>query len=468
MPWENVKMSKYNGNKKFKIEIPKSVKLIIDILENNGYEAFAVGGCVRDTILKRNPQDWDITTSALPHQVKELFRRTLDTGLQHGTVTIMISHVGYEVTTYRIDGEYSDNRRPESVEFTTNLIEDLKRRDFTINAMAYNPREGLVDAFDGISDIKRKLIRCVGNPEERFGEDALRILRAVRFSAQLGFEIDENTMKAITKLSHTLEHISAERIQNELEKLIMSDNPGKLIDAYKAGITKAVLPEFDKMMECPQITPYHKYNVGEHTVKVIENVPKNKIIRWAALFHDVSKPEVMYIDKKNGRTHFKGHPVAGSERVPQIMRRLKMDNKTIKTVARLVACHDDRPTEKGFTPEVIRRSVHKIKKDIYEQYLQLAYADFQGKSDYGKEKGYNGYLYTCEQFKYIMENDICTSTKELNISGKDLIALGCPTGAIIGDILDELLDIVLVNPEANVHEKLITEAKSLITKAVNS
>mgnify|MGYP002747897424 FL=1 len=183
-------MSKYNGNREFKINIPGSVKLIIDVLENNGYEAFAVGGCVRDTILDREPQDWDITTSALPEQVKELFNRTLDTGIQHGTVTVMIKHVGYEVTTYRIDGEYNDSRHPESVEFTSNLIEDLKRRDFTINAMAYNEREGLVDAFDGINDINNKIIRCVGEPEERFGEDALRILRAVRFSAQLGFDID--------------------------------------------------------------------------------------------------------------------------------------------------------------------------------------------------------------------------------------------------------------------------------------
>lgn len=460
-------MSKYKGNKYFKIQIPKSVKIIIDVLENNGYEAFAVGGCVRDTILNRNPQDWDITTSALPHQVKELFYKTLDTGIQHGTLTVMIQRVGYEVTTYRIDGEYSDSRHPESVEFTSDLIEDLKRRDFTINAMAYNPRVGLVDAFDGISDIKNKLIRCVGNSEERFEEDALRILRAVRFSAQLGFEIDTNTMKAISKLSHTLEHISAERIRNELEKLILSDNPDKLITAYKAGITKIVLPEFDDMMKCPQITPYHKYNVGEHTVKVMENVPKNKVMRWAALLHDVSKPEVVYIDKKKGRTHFKGHALAGSERASQIMRRLKMDNKTIKTVSRLIACHDDRPTEKGFTPEIIRRSVHKIKKDIYEQYLQLVYADFQGKSDYGMKKGYDGYLYACEQFRYIMENGICTSKKELKVSGKDLIALGCPTGSIIGDILDKLLEIVLVNPQANTHENLVAEARILIDKAIN-
>lgn len=455
-------MNQYNGNKEFKIDIPKNVRLIINILKQNGFEAFAVGGCVRDTILGRNPQDWDITTSALPHQVKELFHRTLDTGIKHGTVTIMMSKIGYEVTTYRIDGEYNDSRHPESVEFTSNLIEDLKRRDFTINAMAYNPEEGLVDAFDGMGDIERGIIRCVGKPEERFQEDALRILRAIRFSAQLGFDVDDDTMMAIRALAPTLKNISAERIRTELEKLIMSDHPEKLITAYDAGVTKIVLPEFDRMMECPQITPYHKYNVGEHTVKVVQNVPKNRLMRWTALFHDVAKPEVMYWDKIKGKTHFKGHALVGSEMAARIMRRLRMDNKTIKTAARLIACHDDRPTEKGFTPEVVRRSVHKIGKDIYPQYLQLVSADFQGKSDYGKEKGYDGYLYCCEQFALIMQNNVCTSSKELNITGKDLIDMGCPAGSIIGDILDKLLDIVLTDPKSNTKENLIKEAKKLI------
>ena len=455
-------MNQYNGDKEFKIDIPKNVRLIINILKQNGFEAFAVGGCVRDTILGRNPQDWDITTSALPHQVKELFHRTLDTGIKHGTVTIMMSKIGYEVTTYRIDGEYNDSRHPESVEFTSNLIEDLKRRDFTINAMAYNPEEGMVDPFDGMGDIERGIIRCVGKPEERFQEDALRILRAIRFSAQLGFDVDDDTMMAIRALALTLKNISAERIRTELEKLIMSDHPEKLITAYDAGVTKIVLPEFDRMMECPQITPYHKYNVGEHTVKVVQNVPKNRLMRWTALFHDVAKPEVMYWDKIKGKTHFKGHALVGSEMAARIMRRLRMDNKTIKTAARLIACHDDRPTEKGFTPEVVRRSVHKIGKDIYPQYLQLVSADFQGKSDYGKEKGYDGYLYCCEQFALIMQNNVCTSSKELNITGKDLIDMGCPAGSIIGDILDKLLDIVLTDPKSNTKENLIKEAKKLI------
>lgn len=455
-------MNNYNGNKEFNIEIPQSVKLIISILEQNGFEAFAVGGCVRDTILNRNPEDWDITTSALPLQVKELFHKTVDTGLKHGTVTVLMKGVGYEVTTYRIDGEYNDSRRPDTVEFTTDLIEDLKRRDFTINAMAYNPTVGLVDVFDGVNDIKKKIIRCVGKPEERFSEDALRILRAVRFSAQLGFNIDEETMAAATSLAPMLEKISAERIKTELEKLIMSDNPGKLITAYEAGITKIALPEFDRMMECEQITPYHMYNVGVHTIKVMENVPKDRVLRWAALFHDVAKPAVKYVNKKNGRTHFTNHAIVGVDLANKIMRRLKMDNKTIKIIGRLIACHDDRPADKGHTPEVIRRSVHKIGKDIYREYLQLAYADFQGKSDYGKEKGYDGYLYACEQFDIIMRDNICTSVAEMNISGKDLIAMGCPTGSIIGDILDELLDIVLTDPSANTHENLIQKAEELI------
>lgn len=455
-------MNSYNGIKKFKINIPKPVRMIIGLLEQNGYEAFAVGGCVRDTILGRKPQDWDITTSALPHQVKEIFHRTIDTGIQHGTVTVMLKGVGYEVTTYRIDGEYNDSRHPDSVEFTADLIEDLKRRDFTINAMAYNPTVGLVDAFDGMGDIERKVIKCVGLAKERFTEDALRILRAVRFSAQLGFDIEEQTMTAIKKLAPTLENISAERIHVELEKLIMSNHPDKLITAYETGITKVVLPEFDRMMECPQNTPYHMYNVGEHTIKVMENVPATKEMRWAALLHDVGKPDSITYDKKDPhRMHFYGHAHVGAGMVAPILRRLKLDNKTIKFVTRLVECHDDRPASKGMEPINIRKSVHKIGKDIYEQYLQLVYADFQGKSTYGKEKGYDGYLYTKEQYRYIVENNICTSKEELEISGKDLIAAGCDTGSIIGDILKELLRRVIEDPELNHKEKLLDIAKTM-------
>lgn len=229
-----------------KIDLPHNVDYIINELMNNGYEAYAVGGCIRDSILGREPKDWDITTSARPIEVKKLFRRTVDTGIQHGTVTVMLDREGYEVTTYRIDGEYEDNRRPKSVEFTVELVEDLKRRDFTINAMAYNRHEGLVDVFDGLNDLNKGIIRCVGSAAERFDEDALRILRAVRFSAQLGFEIEDETLKAVQEKADRLEAISAERIRVELNKLLLSPHPEKLIDAYRAGITKVVLPELDR------------------------------------------------------------------------------------------------------------------------------------------------------------------------------------------------------------------------------
>ena len=240
-----------------KIEMPQAVKEIIERLESAGYEAFAVGGCVRDAVLGRVPADWDITTSAMPEEVKGLFSRTIDTGIQHGTVTVMKDHVGYEVTTYRIDGEYEDARHPKEVSFTSNLVEDLKRRDFTINAMAYNDRVGIVDEFDGIEDLEKGIIRCVGEAKDRFGEDALRMLRAVRFSAQLGFKIDETTKEAINELAPNLEKISAERIQAELVKLLVSDHPEYLRAAYETGITAVVLPEFDDIMKQEQNDAFH-------------------------------------------------------------------------------------------------------------------------------------------------------------------------------------------------------------------
>ena len=239
------------------ISLPEKVENIISTIEANGFEAYAVGGCVRDSILGRIPDDWDITTSASPQQVKALFRHTIDTGIQHGTVTVMLRREGFEVTTYRIDGEYEDSRHPKEVTFTSNLREDLKRRDFTINAMAYNNRTGLVDAFGGLEDMERKLIRCVGESQERFEEDALRMMRAVRFSAQLGYAIEEGTEQAIQKMAGNLGHISAERIQTELVKLLVSPHPDYLRICYETGITKVILPEFDRCMETAQNHPHH-------------------------------------------------------------------------------------------------------------------------------------------------------------------------------------------------------------------
>jgi tRNA nucleotidyltransferase (CCA-adding enzyme) len=285
-------------------QIPEKVQYIIDTLVDHGFEAYAVGGCVRDMILGKNPEDWDITTSAKPFEVKKVFKRTVDTGIEHGTVTVLLDKDHYEVTTYRLDGIYEDNRRPKEVSFTSSLEEDLKRRDFTINAMAYNPQLGIVDLFGGVKDLKNRLIRCVGNPMERFDEDALRILRAVRFSAQLDFQIEEATKLAIKEKAGLLKNISAERIRMELTKLLVSDNPDRLRLLYELGISKVILPEFDRMMTTPQKNIHHAYSVGEHTIKAVSavagSVSENRfsarertILRWTMLLHEIEKPSTI-------------------------------------------------------------------------------------------------------------------------------------------------------------------------------
>ena len=325
----------------YNIKLPDDVQFIIHTLQLHGFEAYAVGGCVRDSILGREPGDWDITTSAMPEETKALFDKTFDTGIEHGTITVLLNHEGYEVTTYRIDGKYEDSRHPKEVTFTRNLKEDLLRRDFTINAMAYNDKDGIVDIFGGMQDLEKHMIRCVGNARERFSEDALRILRGVRFAAQLGFEIEKETRQAIRKLAPNLSYISAERIQTELVKLLVSDHPEKIQDAYELGITKVILPEFDAMMETTQETLHHCYNVGEHTIHALMNIPADKVLRLTMLFHDTGKPARKTVDP-DGTAHFKGHAYVSEELTKSIMHRLKFDNDTLRKVSKLVLYHDDR------------------------------------------------------------------------------------------------------------------------------
>lgn len=413
-----------------------------------------MGGCVRDVMCGRKPKDWDITTNALPQQIKALFARTIDTGIKHGTVTIMMNHVGYEVTTYRIDGQYLDGRHPDNVTFTAELVEDLKRRDFTINAMAYNEDMGLIDVFGGMQDLERGIIRCVGNAEERFTEDALRIMRAVRFAAQLGFSIEDGTRQAIAKLAERLCQISRERIQAELVKLVTSDHPELIRIAYQTGITSYVLPEFDIMMDTPQHSPYHQYNVGEHTIRVMQAVRPDPYLRLAALLHDIGKPAARTTDE-NGTDHFDGHEGLGSEMAKNILKELKFDNKTIDIVTRLVKYHDYplRADEK-----LIRRSMNRIGKDLYPYFLELRWADLAGKSEYSIELNRPVLQETEQIYRYICEQEQCVSVKDLAISGKDLIALGVPRGTQIGRLLDELLLLVLDHPEYNQKEILLKEA----------
>ena len=441
------------------IRIPEKAKYIIETIQNAGFEAYVVGGCVRDSILGRTPGDWDITTSARPEQVKQLFRRTIDTGIQHGTVTVMLDKEGFEVTTYRVDGKYEDSRHPKEVTFTPNLEEDLKRRDFTINAMAYNETEGLIDIFGGMADIEAKWIRCVGNPEERFGEDALRIMRAIRFSAQLGYEIHEDTITAIRKLAPTLQKISAERIQVELTKLLTSAHPDTLREAYEYGITKVILPEFDTIMETPQKHKHHKYSVGEHTLHALVEIAPEKNLRYAMLFHDIGKPQTLTVDE-DGTTHFHGHPAVGEEIARKILRRLRFDNDTVSVVTRLVRYHD---YGNGVTPDlrIVRRAVNRIGEDIFPLLFPVRRADILAQSEYMRAEKLENLELWKTLYQEMLEKKQCISLKTLAVTGRDLIAMGRKPGRELGETLQKLLELVLEHPEWNTREILLQKAEEM-------
>lgn len=398
-----------------KIKIPDKVNYIINNLENNGYEAYAVGGCVRDTVLNRIPHDWDVTTSALPVAVKKIFKKTVDTGIIHGTVTVIIDKEGYEVTTYRIDGEYEDGRHPKLVEFTRNIIEDLKRRDFTINAMAYNDRGGFVDEFGGLSDIEKKMVRCVGNPYERFNEDALRILRAIRFAAVLSFEIEKNTKEAVVKLACNLSKISKERIQTELDKLLVSDNPQMIHEAYNCGITKVVLKEYDRLV---------KDEKNNKILNILKRTRKNHYLRWSALMCE-----------------------SGRETSSKVLRELKFDNKTIDIVSRISqACKRDLPENKAQT----RISIYEIGEDIYPIYLE-----FMGCYLEGDNEKIDRIMRITRDYEDIIENKECISLRSLAVNGKDLIDIGVERGEEVGIALKKLLYEVLNSQELNNKETLL-------------
>ncbi len=438
------------------VELPEQVKYIINTIMEAGYEAYAVGGCIRDSILGRIPDDWDITTSAPPEQVKALFRRTLDTGIQHGTVTVMLDKEGFEVTTYRIDGEYEDSRHPKEVTFTANLAEDLKRRDFTINAMAYNDGTGLVDLFEGIRDLDGKIIRCVGNAKERFTEDALRIMRAVRFSAQLGYDIEEQTKEAVRQLAPNLRQISAERIQTELIKLVTSPHPEYLRRAYELGITREIMPEFDACMETEQNNPHHCYSVGDHTLAAMQAVPPDKVLRLAMLFHDIGKPEALTTDE-NGVHHFHGHPAVSEEMSRKILRRLKFDNRTTDQVTRLVRYHDYKvePTQKN-----VRRAVMKVGEDIFPLLLQVKRADMEAQSAYQRREKEENLQDVSRLYEQIISQKQCVSLKTLAVSGKDLMEYTkMEPGKRIGEVLKYLLDFVVDDPSRNEKQVLLKEAE---------
>lgn len=459
------------------MKIPENVKRILETLQNNGHEAYVVGGCVRDMILEREPGDWDITTSAQPMQVKALFRRTIDTGIQHGTVTIMIGNEGYEVTTYRMDGEYVDHRHPKEVLFTPELTEDLRRRDFTMNAMAYNPKTGLVDEFDGMGDLKRHLIRCVGEPLERFDEDALRMLRGIRFAGQLQFELEPATLRAITERAPTLVNVSAERIRTELTKLLVSDGSRCLLLAAETGLSRYFLPELDAMLATSQHNPHHCFDVGHHSLEVIRHVnflwkssglkeeKDHVILVYAALLHDVAKPDCKYTDE-SGIDHFHSHPEQGAEMARKILRRLKFDNDTVAMVTTLIRYHDRRHENcligGRYSPKgkrAMRRLMNQAGTDALPLLFLLQRADLLAQSDYTRDEKLRKLEAAQRCYREICEAGEAVRIKDLPVGGKDLMDLGMKPGPALGDMLQRLLEQVLENPEQNTKECLLSLAE---------
>jgi tRNA nucleotidyltransferase (CCA-adding enzyme) len=454
-----------------KFKIPDKVNYIINMLRSHGFEAYIVGGCVRDMVLNRYPEDWDITTSATPQEVKKIFRRTVDTGIQHGTVTVLVDKDHFEVTTYRLDGKYEDYRRPKEVSFTTNLEEDLRRRDFTINAMAYNEEHGIIDIFGGLEDLERGQIRCVGSAKERFEEDALRILRAIRFSAQLDFRIEDNTLEALKEKAPLLKNISAERIRVELTKLLISDHPDRLRLLYDTGITNIILPEFDATIQTKQNNIHHIYNVGEHIIKTVMTVggslqenrfslKERTILRWTMLLHDIEKPSSQTVGE-DGQDHFYGHQEKGAIRAKEILKRLKFDNDTINSVVHLIRWHDYRFV---LTPTGMRKVASKVGKEYMYLLFEVNRADTMGKNPAIIDEKLKNLKMAMEIYEEIVKNDECVSLKDLKVSGKDLIAQGYKPGKNMGQILNELLARVIDNPDLNHKEKLLDLVNELYPK----
>ncbi|MDF2505875.1 CCA tRNA nucleotidyltransferase [Clostridium sp.] len=440
-------------NKNIKIELPQDVKLIINILENNNFSAYAVGGCIRDSLLGRKPKDYDITTNALPIDVIKIFKelgcQVIPTGLKHGTITILINKTPYEITTFRIDGEYSDNRHPDNVQFTTLLKDDLSRRDFTINSMAYNDTEGLIDYFGGINDLNNKIIRCVGDSNDRFNEDALRMLRACRFSAQLGFEIEEKTFLAIICNDELIKNVSKERVQSELNKILLSDHPDYISQLYIYEILDDILPEYADCFECTQINPYHVYNVGTHIKESIKQIETKLSLRLAMLFHDIAKPQCKITDEQ-GIDHFYGHAEESSKIAEIILRRLKYDNTTIDKVTTLIKYHDIEITSN----KQIRKLLNKIGEENLRDLLKVKEADIKAQNPDFYEDRHNHLLEVENKINEIVEQQQCFSLKDLDINGHDLIKLGYK-GKEIGYLLNGLLEQVLDNPELNSKDELL-------------
>lgn len=443
------------------MDMPKNVDIAINLLQSAGFEAYAVGGCVRDSLLGKTPNDWDITTSAKPEDMKSVFAdfHCIDTGIKHGTVTVVIDGEPLEITTFRLDGEYEDNRHPKSVTFTSNLGADLGRRDFTVNAMAYSKMTGTVDLFGGQNDLKNGIIRCVGDPNRRFNEDALRILRALRFASALDFEIEEKTAQSLLKNRALLGNISEERIAKELLKLVCGKGAKRILTDFAPVLFK-ILPELQPMYKNSHDNPHHCYDIYEHTLIAVESIDPEPTLRFAMLLHDCGKPAVKKFDE-NGVAHFYGHQRISAEISAQILARLKVSNKFRDEILFLVSNHDR--WELYENTEKMPRYLSKFGLDGVLNLLKVMRADVLAQSP--------EYRYRLDQIadaeeiaKNLAAQKPCLSLSELQINGRTLMDIGIPQGRKLGAVLAQLLDEVIDGVTKNTQEALTTRAREIYSE----
>lgn len=444
--------------------IPEEVRFIIGKLKSRGYEAYAVGGCVRDGLIGKQPNDWDITTDALPEQMKECFggMRLIETGLKHGTLTVMLKNVGYEVTTYRIDGEYSDHRRPDSVSFVKELSKDLERRDFTVNAMAVSENGEVTDLFHGQEDLNHRIIRCVGDPRKRFEEDALRILRALRFASVYDFEIENDTAQAALELKDTLVNVSAERIFTELKKLLCGKGVERILTEYPQ-ILFTVFPELIAMYGCSQNNPHHAYDVWIHTVKAIAASPADPVYRLCMLFHDSGKP-MKKVSGEDGFDHFKLHAIYSSEIAEKCLLRMKSDTLTLRRVCRMIKEHDLRIPE---TENAVKKQCIRLGTEEFMELFPVFRADSIAQNPKMTEKKLahiDALQMICER---LIRENVCLNLSGLAVNGNDLKQLGI-RGPVIGRVLKSLLQEVALEGLENQKVTLMEKAKEYLEKDEDS
>lgn len=432
------------------MKFPEDIYYIMDRLNGYGYEAYLVGGAVRSILLNLEVKDYDITTNAKPSELVGLFKKTILTGARFGTVTVLIDKRSYEITTYRRDYDYLDSRRPSVVRFSDELEEDLTRRDFTINAICMDKEGTVIDPLNGMEDINNGIIRAIGNPDIRFKEDALRMMRAIRLMSEIEFTIEENTLNSITQYAATISCISTERIQNELNKIILSRKPSLgLFKMLETGLLGTIIPEILPCVGFQQFSSYHDKDVFSHTMIVVDNTSPKLVIRLAALFHDIDKPNCLTIDE-NGEGRFYGHHIESARISQEVLKRLKYPNDVIEKVYRLIRYHPLKEINIG--DKGVRRFINKVGKDNLEDMFNLNYADIIGKSTY---KGINKLKNMEERTQQIINSHDPLSLRDLAIKGKDIKELGINEGPLIGEILDRLMTLVLDNPEDNNKERLI-------------